>query len=72
MQSKFLFKYQRHAFVLCLIAAAIITPTGDAVNLALMAGPMLLCYELGVLLVWLVEKRRKKSDGDDASALAKP
>jgi len=60
VSSKFLFKYQRHAFVVCLIAAAIITPTGDAVNLSLMAGPMLLCYELGVLLVWLVEKRRAK------------
>jgi sec-independent protein translocase protein TatC len=60
VSSSFLFKYQRHAFVLCLIVAAIITPTGDAVNLALMAGPMLLCYELGVVLVWLVEKRRAK------------
>lgn len=60
VSSKFLFKYQRHAFVVCLIAAAIITPTGDAVNLSLMAGPMLLCYELGVVLVWLVEKRRAK------------
>ncbi len=60
VSSKFLFKYQRHAFVVCLIAAAVITPTGDAVNLALMAGPMLLCYELGVVLVWLVEKRRKQ------------
>lgn len=59
VSSSFLFKYQRHALVVCLIAAAILTPTGDAVNLALMAGPMLLCYELGVLLVWLVEKRRK-------------
>ncbi len=58
VSSKFLFKYQRHAFVVCLIAAAVLTPTGDAVNLALMAGPMLLCYELGVVLVWLVEKRR--------------
>jgi sec-independent protein translocase protein TatC len=57
--SKFLFKYQRHAFILCLLAAAVLTPTGDAVNLALMAGPMVLCYELGVLLVWLVERRRK-------------
>jgi sec-independent protein translocase protein TatC len=27
-----------------------------------MAGPMLLCYELGVVLVWLVEKRRKTQD----------
>lgn len=61
VNSKFLFKYQRHAFVLCLIVAAVITPTGDAVNLALMAGPMLLCYELGVVLVWVVEKRRAKA-----------
>ena len=62
VSSKFLFKYQRHAFVVCLIAAAIITPTGDAVNLSLMAGPMLLCYELGVVLVWVVEKRRAKEE----------
>ena len=62
VSSKFLFKYQRHAFVVCLIAAAVITPTGDAVNLALMAGPMLLCYELGVVLVWLVEKRRAREN----------
>jgi len=61
VQSRWLFKYQRHAFVFCLIAAAIITPTGDVVNLSLMAGPMLMCYELGVLLVWLVEKRRARS-----------
>jgi sec-independent protein translocase protein TatC len=59
VSSAFLFKYQRHAFVVCLIAAAVITPTGDAVNLALMAGPMLACYEIGVLLVWIFEKKRK-------------
>jgi sec-independent protein translocase protein TatC len=61
VNSKFLFKYQRHAFIVCLIVAAVITPTGDAVNLSLMAGPMLMCYELGVLLVWLIEKRRPKA-----------
>lgn len=60
VKSSFLFRYQRHAFVVCLIAAAIITPTGDAVNLSLMAGPMLACYELGVLLVWILERRRKQ------------
>ena len=62
VQSKWLFRYQRHAFVVCLIAAAILTPTGDVVNLSLMAGPMLLCYELGVLAVWLIEKRRAKAE----------
>jgi len=30
------------------------------VNLALMTGPMVLCYELGVIAVWLIEKRRAK------------
>lgn len=66
--SAFLFKYQRHAFVVCLILAAIITPTGDAVNLSLMAGPMLLCYELGVLLVWIIEKRRGKPEAPTTPA----
>jgi sec-independent protein translocase protein TatC len=61
VNSKFLMKYQRHAFVLCLVAAAVVTPTGDAVNLSLLAGPMVLCYELGVVLVWLVERRRGKT-----------
>ncbi len=62
VKSSFLFKYQRHAFVVCLIAAAVLTPTGDAVNLALMAGPMLACYEIGVVLVWIIEKRRKNRE----------
>lgn len=61
VNSRFLFKYQRHAFVVCLIAAAVITPTGDVVNLSLMAGPMLLCYELGVLAVWLIERRKARA-----------
>lgn len=62
VSSKLLMKYQRHAFLLCLTAAAIITPTGDAINLSIMAGPMFICYELGVLSVWVVERRRKKAD----------
>src|SRR6185436_8045142 len=67
VKASWLFKYQRHAFVVCLIVAAIITPTGDAVNLSLMAGPMLACYELGVLLVWLIEKRRKSSPAPEGA-----
>ena len=62
LKSKFLIKYQRHAFVVCLIVAAIVTPTGDAINLSLMTGPMFLCFELGVLAVWLIEKKRAKVD----------
>jgi sec-independent protein translocase protein TatC len=63
VQAKWLFKYQRHAVVVCLIMAAVVTPTGDAINLALLAVPMLLCYEIGVIAVWLIERRRKRLTG---------
>jgi sec-independent protein translocase protein TatC len=70
VRASFLFRYQRHALVVCIIAAAIITPTGDAVNLALMTGPMFLCYELGLLAVWIIEKRRGQRQ--ETTALAPP
>ena len=46
---KFLSKYRRHAIVVNVLIAAFVTPTGDPFNLALMALPMMVCYELGVL-----------------------
>ena len=66
VKARFLMKYQRHAFIVCLVLAAIITPTGDAVNLALMTGPMVLCYELGVFAVWIIEKRRARQAASTA------
>lgn len=60
LSARTLLRYQRHAIVICVVVAAVVTPTGDPVNLALMTGPMLLCYELGVLSVWLVERRRAR------------
>ncbi|HVE86107.1 MAG TPA: twin-arginine translocase subunit TatC [Myxococcales bacterium] len=72
VKSRWLFKYQRHAIIVCLIVAAVITPTGDAVNLSLMAGPMILCYEVGVLAVWLVERRRARRDAAEAGGAITP
>jgi sec-independent protein translocase protein TatC len=46
---KFLGKYRRHAVIVNVLLAAFLTPTGDPFNLALMALPMMFCYELGVL-----------------------
>jgi sec-independent protein translocase protein TatC len=61
-------KYQRHAFVVCLILAAVITPTGDPINMSILAGPMVLCYEVGVLAAWLIERRRAR-DAAETTAL---
>jgi sec-independent protein translocase protein TatC len=55
---KFLAKYRRHAIVVNVVVAAFVTPTGDPFNLALMAVPMLLCYELGVLGAWIFGKKK--------------
>jgi len=54
---KFLSKYRRHAIVVNVIIAAFVTPTGDPFNLALMALPMMVCYELGILGAWIFRKK---------------
>ncbi|HVP68636.1 MAG TPA: twin-arginine translocase subunit TatC [Anaeromyxobacteraceae bacterium] len=55
---QFLAKYRRHAILVNVILAAIITPTGDPFNLALMAIPMILFYEIGILAARIVGKKK--------------
>ena len=50
VNTKMLSRTRRYAIVIITIAAAIITPTGDPYNLMLLAVPMYLLYELGILL----------------------
>lgn len=47
---------RRYAIAVIVIAAAIITPTGDPYNLALLAVPMYLLYELGIFLTRFIPK----------------
>jgi sec-independent protein translocase protein TatC len=49
-----------YAVVAMFVAAAIITPTTDAVTLLLLAGPMVLFYELSIGATWLIERRRAR------------
>jgi sec-independent protein translocase protein TatC len=52
---------RRYALVVIVIAAALITPTGDPYNLLLLAIPMYLLYELGILLARFVPQRRTEN-----------
>jgi sec-independent protein translocase protein TatC len=54
---------RRYAIVIITIAAAVITPTGDPYNLMLLAVPMYLLYELGILLSRFVPARQVDSGG---------
>ncbi len=60
-------KYRRIAIIVNVTAAALITPTGDPFNLALMAVPMIVFYEIGILLARVLAK---KPAVDAASAKA--
>lgn len=44
-------KYRRHALVLIVIVAAIITPTGDPFTLTVVSVPLYLLYELSILMI---------------------
>ena len=59
-------KYRRYAVVVNVLAAAIITPTGDPLNLALMAVPMVIFYEIGILAARILGKKK-----DPGTAVAK-
>ena len=47
----FLRKYRRHAVVVIVILAAVITPTGDPFTLSVVAIPLYLLYELSILMI---------------------
>jgi sec-independent protein translocase protein TatC len=57
VNSKQLAQTRRYALVVIVIAAALITPTGDPYNLLLLAIPMYVLYELGILLARFVPSR---------------
>jgi sec-independent protein translocase protein TatC len=54
--SKFLRKYRRHAFVVIIIAAAIITPSTDPFSLTIVTIPLYLLYEASIMVAAKVEK----------------
>ena len=53
-------RFRRYAIVGNVVLAAIITPTVDAVSLMLVAGPMMLFYELAIVIAWLIERMRRR------------
>jgi sec-independent protein translocase protein TatC len=53
-----LVRYLKHAFLGCIIVAAIVTPTTDFANMLMIAGPMMALYVVGIGVAWLFGRRR--------------
>jgi sec-independent protein translocase protein TatC len=52
---------RRLAVVLIVLAAAVLTPTTDVFNQAMMAGPLVLLYEAGIVAARLSERKREEA-----------
>jgi sec-independent protein translocase protein TatC len=68
VSSRFLASKRRHAIAIMAVTAALITP-GDAITATVfMMGPLILLYELSILLARLVERSRARQAAADAVA----
>ncbi len=56
----FLKKYRRHAFIIILLAAAIITPSTDPFSLTLVTIPLYLLFEASVVIASRINRRQEK------------
>ena len=50
-------KFRRYFWVIAFIIGAIVTPTFDPVNQTLVAVPVILLFELGFILVWIINRK---------------
>lgn len=70
----FLNKFRRHATVVCLVAAAFITPGQDPFSLFAIAIPLYLLYELSVICSIIVYRRKQRREearlAEEAGAVA--
>ena len=56
---QFLSKNRKYAILINFIIAAVLTPTPDMINQTLMAGPLCILYEVGILCARLAVRKRK-------------
>ena len=60
--ASFLRQYRRHAFVIILIAAAIITPSTDPFSLTIVTIPLYLLFEASIILAARVNKQQAQAE----------
>ena len=59
---KFLWKNFRYAMLVITVVAAIVTPTPDATTMILFMSPMVLLYFVGLLVSYLVVRKKKQQE----------
>lgn len=65
---RMLIRYWKLAILGCAVLAAVITPTGDPYNMALMAFPLFFLYFLSIFLAFVARPRGRRKPAEGASA----
>lgn len=58
---EFMRKYRRHAYIIILIIAAVLTPSPDPINQLIFAVPMVILYEISIIVSRLSVKKETTS-----------
>ncbi len=58
------------AIVVMVVVSAVITPTTDVFTLSLLAGPLIILYEICIWLAWAIGEKTRPRGGARATALA--
>jgi len=64
---QFLSKNRKYAILINFIIAAVLTPTPDAINQTLMAGPLIILYEIGIISARIFGKRAAPAESTPAT-----
>jgi sec-independent protein translocase protein TatC len=62
VNAAFLTRNRRYAILSVAIVSAVLTPTPDVFNMTLMGGPLYILFEVGVMLVKIIERKRARVD----------
>ena len=67
----FLNRNRKYAFLINFVIAAILTPTPDIVNQLMMAGPLIVLYEVSVVAVWIFGGKQFSGFSGEGSLIEK-
>jgi sec-independent protein translocase protein TatC len=76
VDTPFLRRNRKYAVLISFVVAAILTPTPDVVNQLMMAGPLMVLYEVSILAVAAFARKKfvgfpAEDEADEATAAAK-
>ena len=67
VNARFLAKQRKYAFLLVFVVGAMLTPP-DIISQLFMAGPLMILYEVSIMLVRMIQRKKEKEAGEEPAA----